>query len=36
MAAIDEGIARYLAKLDREVRQAAVAGVPVPLPKFRS
>ena len=33
MAAIDEGIARYLAKLDREVRQAAVAGVPVPASK---
>ena len=33
MAAIDEGIARYFAELDRADRQAAVTGVPVPAPK---
>jgi transposase len=33
MAAIDEGIARYLAELDRADRRAAVAGVPVPASK---
>ena len=30
IASIDEGIARYLAELDRADRQAAVTGVPVP------
>ena len=30
MAAIDEGIARYLAELDRADRQAAVTGAPAP------
>jgi transposase len=33
IAAIDEGIARYLAELDREDRQAAVTGVPIPASK---
>jgi transposase len=33
LAAIDEGIARYLAGLDRADRQAAVTGVPVPASK---
>ena len=33
MAAIDEGIARYLAELDRADRQAAVTGAPIPASK---
>jgi len=33
IAAIDEGIARYLAELDQADRQAAVTGVPVPASK---
>ena len=33
LTAIDEGIARYLAELDRADRQAAVTGVPVPASK---
>jgi len=33
LAAIDEGIARYLAGLDREDRQAAVTGVLAPASK---
>ena len=33
IAAIDEGIARYLADLDRADRQAVVIGVPVPAGK---
>jgi len=34
MAAIDEGIVRYLAELDRADRQAAVNGAPVPASKI--
>ena len=33
MTAIDEGIARHLAELDRADRQAEVTGVPVPASK---
>ena len=33
MAAIDEGIVRYLAELDRADRQAAVTGAPLPASK---